>query len=245
MEVDQHFDNLPEENGDILSRLDEEKLGGLEFRALSPGLGFEKIDESGEELIWRRAQYQQSKGKNPVPLSSVQDIKDFQRGELTPFYEDIIQEVGVEDDEEKSEQEVLIIAGYRERILSFLVDIAIIVCASLLTLGSLLFFIFDMNINPDSLFFHQDMKFYSISIFIVYYLFYFSFMDRAYPSSPGKSLFSIRVVGYKREDVGIGQIFMRTILSLIDTLLIGLPSLFSVKEDLSETRVIKYSNEEK
>ena len=256
--------NGDRKQNDPLALIEDEGME-FHFRPLTSGLGFEKINEKQEEFIKKQAlqrQYRAKSNSRPLKINSAA----IQRGKLAPFYHDHAvapvpkitetpqekQHQGGEAvdcrDRQTGEQLQKIeesgqLAKSIFRIFAYLVDFTIITFFTALTLLAI-FFILNMDrqeLIQVALF--KSIEFYVMSTFIIYYLFYFTFMDSVESSSFGKSLMAIKVRNSLGEKAHVMQTLLRSILSLLDVALLGLPCLFYLKESLSETQVVRYSHE--
>ena len=119
----------------------------------------------------------------------------------------------------------------------------IITFSIVLTVAAILFILHEKRVEWGQLALFKNIKFHMLSTFVLYYLFYFTFMDSTESSSWGKSLLGIKVRDNLGNQPGIFQTLLRSILSLFDLILLGLPCLFHLKEHLSETQVVTSLNE--
>ena len=248
--------NEIEKKEDILSFITEEE-SELHFKPLTCGLGFGKVDEKKEEFIRKKSLQRRlslARVGKPLKLNPMRSG----HGELAPFYDNNavipvpkVTEIPIED-KKKSEfieesplkkEHTCQLARSSSRVLAYCIDAVIIIFFMALTLVA---FFFILNRGDDKwgqLVLLKDVKLYMVSIFVLYYLFYFTFMDSTESSSWGKSLLGIKVQNNFWKKPSVFQTLLRSIASLLDAVLLGLPCLFHLKEHLSETQVVTSSGE--
>ena len=250
------------EEKDFLARLEEgEGRVELHFKPLTTGLGFEHPGEKKAELIKKKAlrrQFRVGRG-NPLQVNPVP------RGELAPFYGDdaapptpqIMTKItpplhpSPQVSREKQGGAAPTIASSTIpaqpalRVFAYLVDLMVLALTMALTLGTGGLALSSLGEKIQlSWPLVAEMKFYLLGVFACYYLFYFTFMDRSESSSVGKALTAIRVCNNAGDRANMGQILLRTVLGVLDAVLLGLPCLLNLKEHLSETRVIRCPDEQ-
>ncbi|MDD0854647.1 RDD family protein [Halobacteriovorax sp. GB3] len=118
---------------------------------------------------------------------------------------------------------------------SWLIDITLI-----LAMFSAFVFGFTQVVGINALEFLKVIEFEMMAIFGAFfclvYLSYFSILDLT--SSPGKSLLNLRLIG-NEEKLSFKSTTIRSIISLLSILLIGLPALIDFSGKLSDTKVVE------
>ena len=75
------------------------------------------------------------------------------------------------------------------------------------------------------------------SSFPFFFLFYFTLLDVV--TSPGKKIFSIRLISTTSEKVKIDQTLIRSVVTLFSFVTIGMPLLFDFQGKLSDTKAVE------
>lgn len=83
----------------------------------------------------------------------------------------------------------------------------------------------------------NDMFIFSGSLFVIFYLLYFTILDLA--TSPGKSLMGIYLVKEDSSNVRVINTFSRSLITLISAITLGLPCLIDFQGKLSDSKVVK------
>ena len=237
---------------------DIETKGELNFKPLTAGLGFTKIEEKKEEFIARKALQRQQKAKEQKPLDS--ESRPIKRGELAPFYNDRVEapvpkmtEIPLPPPSTRSKDERSGNLSCQEktglkpakpitRIFSYFVDLIVITSAIAITLTAIMYILGAPLESGLSIFF-EGIPFYIPLLCVLYYLFYFTLMESGHSSSFGKQLMGIRIRTLHGTGTSMVQALLRSALSLFDIAFFGLPSLIQFKENFSETQVVKCSHE--
>jgi uncharacterized RDD family membrane protein YckC len=82
-----------------------------------------------------------------------------------------------------------------------------------------------------------DLMIFSVSIFAIYYVLYFTILDLS--TSPGKLILGLRLVGTDGGNINAKNTFTRSIVSLLSLLVFCLPMFLDFQGRLSDTKIIK------
>lgn len=83
----------------------------------------------------------------------------------------------------------------------------------------------------------QDLAAFTVAIFSIYYLLYFTILDLS--ASPGKTILGIRLLRTDNSNVTIKNTFTRALVSLLSSIVLFLPMLLDFQGRLSDTKVVK------
>lgn len=83
----------------------------------------------------------------------------------------------------------------------------------------------------------QDLTAFTVAIFSIYYLLYFTILDLS--ASPGKTIMGIRLLRMDNSNVTIKNTFTRALVSLLSSIALFLPMLLDFQGRLSDTKVVK------
>ncbi len=120
---------------------------------------------------------------------------------------------------------------------AWVIDILVIASFVALT-GALLVFASGIEFNMYSrLISPQDLAIFGAAIFSIYYLLYFTILELS--STPGKTIFGIRLVTVSGSEVTVKHTFARALISLISGVALFLPMLLDFQGRLSDTKVVK------
>lgn len=138
---------------------------------------------------------------------------------------------------EKAVSSKMVTAPQALQFFAWVVDILVIASFVVLT-GALLVFASGINISMYSrLISPQDLAMFGTAIFSIYYLLYFTILDLS--SSPGKTIFGIRLVKADGSEVNVKHTFTRALISLVSGVALFLPMLLDFQGRLSDTKVVK------
>ena len=121
--------------------------------------------------------------------------------------------------------------------LAWTIDLLVIASFVALT-GALLVFASGIEFSMYSkLISPQDLAMFTTAIFAIYYLLYFTILDLS--ATPGKTIFTIRLVKADGGDVSVKHTFTRAMISLFSGVALFLPMLLDFQGRLSDTKVVK------
>ncbi|AUN96597.1 RDD family protein [Bacteriovorax stolpii] len=128
-------------------------------------------------------------------------------------------------------------AAQTSQFFAWIVDVLVIASFVALT-GALLVFASGIEFHMYSrLISTQDLAAFGAAIFSIYYLLYFTILDLS--STPGKTIFGIRLVKADGSEVSVKHTFTRALISLLSGVALFLPMLLDFQGRLSDTKVVK------
>lgn len=128
-------------------------------------------------------------------------------------------------------------ASQTSQLFAWVIDILVIASFVALT-GALLVFASGIEFNMYSrLISPQDLMIFGAAIFSIYYLLYFTILELS--STPGKTIFGIRLVTSSGSEVTVKHTFTRALISLLSGVALFLPMLLDFQGRLSDTKVMK------
>ncbi len=235
---------MDSENKDNL----DDFLNDFEFKPITKGLGFHHglEDESNIEasLAKKSADLEKSFRERATRLrdSAPKESTSMNMGDLAPFYNTTeIEENPVELDlglETSESLNPIVYANISSRLLAYGIDFLVV--GSLLSLY-MLGVALSTGLGLDSILnLNQALVLETMVLgFVLFYLFYFSFLDKTTNSTLGKSLLNIRIQNTNNENPTVIQSFVRSLISLISLGTLGLLTLTKAVDAISGTIVIK------
>jgi uncharacterized RDD family membrane protein YckC len=144
---------------------------------------------------------------------------------------------------EETKKEKVVVSSTMEtapqtaQFLAWVIDVLVIASFVVLT-GALLIFASGIEFNMYSrLISNKDLMIFTAAIFSIYYVLYFTILDLS--SSPGKTIFGLRLVKVDGNEVTVKHTFGRAIISLVSGVALFLPMLLDFQGRLSDTKVVK------
>jgi uncharacterized RDD family membrane protein YckC len=123
------------------------------------------------------------------------------------------------------------------QLFAWIIDVAVILSSVVIT-GVALMLASRINFGLiQKLVSSQDLMLFTSSIFAIYYILYFTILDIS--SSPGKTIFGIRLVGTDQNTLTMKNTFIRSLVSLFSLLAFCFPLLLDFQGRLSDTRIVK------
>lgn len=210
--------NLPPNN------LDEIDLDNLTFRPITQGLGFHP---EKKEIPIIKSKMSTPRPTQPfsttfVPAPSMTSTISAPKPKMAI---------------PKIEVKVLEAAPLSLRLAAFSVDLLIVLLGTAVTL-----FILGLGSGLSieiliSILAPQEIILFTIGVFSIYFLFYFSLLDLS--STIGKSMMGLEVKTIEGKRPSIQNSFFRSFLTLLSLPLLGAPTMAEVQEKLSGTKIYK------
>lgn len=225
------------QNKNTLAEIDIDKFFESDeiWKPLTDGLGFkEGMEEKVEEIV------------NPVHNAPTKSFKTdipketkFDRGDLAPFYTSTETTEVHLDDEVKAPnlQETIIEADPAAKIFAWAIDISFI-SALVMTTFAIVHFTSGSAMTASLI---DAVKYYLFELivpaFCMFYLFYFTILDRSAQSTIGKNLMGLTVKAKKKLSVLVT--FRRSLISLCSIPLGFLPVILGYHDKFTDTKVVK------
>ncbi|MAX66481.1 MAG: RDD family protein [Bacteriovoracaceae bacterium] len=230
----------------------ERLIDDFDFKPITDGLGFHHSIQNKKDVkvnLKKQSMDLQSELEQRISHMTAQKSENqssVNMGELAPFYGDSKEEKEAEvstqvklfSEEEKSPNYYM--AQNSERFLAWVIDITLIVTTMLFTFSSIIYFA-NIPLSQVSLFAASSEVLVSFLLLsVMFYVFYFSFLDKTHYSTLGKHLVGIRIVSHRGHDeVSLLQSLLRVSICLFSIFLLGLPVMLKMHDRLTETDVIK------
>lgn len=226
-----HFSDNKNANAYLGPKFDFDEF---EFNPITEGLGFHHEKEKKTVLPKSTKPQNLVSGAAQFPRMQ-QDIQSIVNPELAPFYSATKPNAHVE--KEKSLPKNLEAATSTHQFFAWLLDMAFLSC-----FVSITFVLFMLFSGIEQEYFFKMVRLNEVSFFFLtflslYYLFYFSFFDLT--STFGKSLVGIKVVTIDNKQPELKNTFIRSFISLVSFIAIGLPNILDFQGRLSDTKVVK------
>lgn len=234
--------NLPKKEKN--PNIEDFNLEDFDFKPITSGLGFHhpKIQDVKPVFTDRTLpltsmptvkQTSLSKTENPVYQN---DLSLFYQGKNSSSKEALTQEKMIESDEKL--EEVVLQATRTQRLIAYSLDLGVVACSLSLVLV-VMSKIIDLDIVEAWELYPHEMTPLSVALFCGFYLIYFSIFEKGNSSTLGKNIMSIRVVDQAHRQQNMGVLFLRTFISLINFLTLGLFSWFDLQDKITGSKVIR------
>jgi hypothetical protein len=229
---------------DLNNEIDD-LLNDFDFKPITEGLGFHHSLKEKKEVranlknrsvslkddIEKRA----TSLKNSYEPSNSSSVN---MGDLSPFYAKTENTTAVETKIELALEENIVEsvgeASLVSRMVAWAIDLIMLTAIMLVTITGILISS-EMPLEIINIFMLSDdlvMSFIGLST--MFYIFYFTFLDKTNYSTPGKRMMNLQVCS-KTERITIFQTFSRALLSVLS---LGLFNLFKLQDKLTNTKVV-------
>lgn len=224
----------------------------FDFKPITKGLGFHhSIKEKKEiksSLKLKQAELKDQLDNRSKTLNQKKVLsKAASMGDLAPFYEEQkkesisldINEVTKVQTEKISDSQQIYEVSMFARMGAWILDMIIVV--TLFTV-SFIAMMFASNTSLElvkGLLMTTELFITVMPIFGIFYIFYFSFFDKTTFSTPGKRIAGIKVVNSKDQNISMLQALMRTLITVVSTLTVGLLVILDAQSKITDTKVIR------
>ena len=226
-------------------------IDNFDFKPITEGLGFHhSLKDEKEIRVDLQKQSKLLKSEFETRTESLQSksvnlavAPTANMGDLSPFYETpkTIQTKTIltEIFEDEVEDEVVAVeASLNSRFYAWAIDFLVLVSVLTLTFASIIFFA-ELPLEVLNIFMvSSEIPESFLAIFLLFFLFYFTFLDKTEYSTLGKRVVGIKVVGTNNENIKLTKSFLRVLISMTSVLLLGLPLILRMQDRLTETSVI-------
>lgn len=234
-------------NNDLEKEL--EALEDFDFKPITEGLGFHHSIAEKSKIKTELKSQQKSLRKDLEKRSQLLKVShNDQRphvehmGELAAFYENpTIDTSNIAPLIKTEERPDVVDVSMFTRFSAWIVDLLVIsfmFATSIISIFALADMPYDL-LNPVMI--SKDIVTSFGTLFLMFYIFYFSFLDKTEYSTLGKRLFNIKLIGMTKRP-SLFKTFNRTLLSLLSVFTLGLLTLLSLQDSLTDTKVVKRQN---
>lgn len=219
---------------------DDFSFDDFDFKPLTSGLGFNQGSKTTTEIkpSFIERQVPTPVMANPAHVTTKKDSNVYQN-DLSIFYgqqsvvnsEQAVPEI-------KSTIKEFRLASKSQRISAYVLDLAFIVSCLGLILTIMSRFI-EMDLLQIWFAYPNEITPLIVTLFVGFYLLYFSIFEKSGQSTIGKSFFNLRVVNLENEEVDFSMLFLRTFISLVNFVSLGLFSYFDLQNKISDSKVVR------
>jgi uncharacterized RDD family membrane protein YckC len=213
------------------------------FKPITDGLGFhhsiKEEKEIKQDLATKKVQLKnnlENRAKALNMRSTQVEAKTLNMGELAPFYNETSVDTAVKLNLNKKEN-LIVETSVEKRFLAWAIDLCVI--SSLLTICVIgIVFIADVPLSFLRVnLLETDILVISGLLSTMFYMFYFTFLEKTDFSTLGKRVLNLKVVRGNGEPISMLQSFTRSLLTLISLLTLGFGSVLKIQDKLTDSIV--------
>jgi uncharacterized RDD family membrane protein YckC len=207
----------------------------FDFRPITPGLGFhhQNRNEVRPQLAERKVAASSS-----IPVVAKKEMNIYQN-DLSLFYGPQAKPQAVEvSTPAQKEEKSYPVASRRQRIMAYFLD--------LIFLGSILSLVLTIMARTISLdlreawfLYPNEMTPLVVTLFVGFYLIYFSIFEKSANSTIGKDVLGLRVVDEHNRSLSLTYLFFRAFIGLLNFVSLGLFSYFDLQNKVTGSKIIK------
>jgi uncharacterized RDD family membrane protein YckC len=220
---------------------DEFSMDDFDFKPITSGLGFHQNKTSEIKPIAPEKPFQTMSSPAPVQKTQIQPLKPdmaVYQNDLSMFYgREAAQQAATPLIEERVEK-VYKVAAKSHRVLAFVLDLLLItsVVGIMMTIMA---HATDMDLMEVWKTYPNEITPLVVSLFCGFYLMYFSVFEKSSSSTLGKNLLGLRVVDLHNKEMNFMSLMLRSFITLVNFLTLGLFSYFDLQNKITSSKVIK------
>lgn len=225
------------QNTPVKAPVSDFDLDNFDFKPITSGLGFHQQTKTEVKPAFVETAI-------PKPVVAPKKVAaapaTLYQNDLSLFYDhQTTQAPKPVMEEEKPEKQITYkTAGRLQRSFAYVLDLAVV--GSLLTLTlTAMARAMDMDLIEAWMAFPHDITPLALTLFCGFYLIYFSVMEKASGSTIGKNLMDLKVVSQVEESLGFSTLLLRSFISLLNFVSLGLFFWYDLQSKISQTRVVR------
>lgn len=209
----------------------------FEFKPITSGLGFHHQKTTEIKPVFT----ERTVTASPMPQAHVAPKKEMNlyQNDLSLFYgqtqaapEDLLPEEKVE------EEKYYRLADKAPRVFAYLFDLFSVAAVLGLVLTVMARTI-SMDLLDVWMQYPNEITPLVLTLFCGFYLIYFSVFEKTSQSTLGKSMFGLRVMGLNDKPLTLSSLFVRSTVSLLNFISLGLFSYFDLQNKITQSKVIR------
>lgn len=217
----------------------------FEFKPITSGLGFhhQKTTSDVKPSVAERASMPAPQSMQTIQVRPVAPVKadmNVYQNDLSLFYGQAQQQLkeALQEKIEDRPLNVVRLATPTERVFAYVLDLVLLTSVLSLVLV-MMARATDMDIIQAWNEYPNEITPLVISLFLGFYVTYFSIFEKSASSTLGKGLLGIRVVDENNQDQRFIVLVLRTVISLANFISLGLFSYFDLQNKATSSKVIR------
>jgi uncharacterized RDD family membrane protein YckC len=213
-------------------------LDNFDFKPITSGLGFHHETKTDSQEIPKVTSLRRERSvASPYQVAEPQ-ADSFFPSDLESFYSSASKAPSVEKLAARvREVTPLKQASSSVRIAAYLLDLGLIFSSVMLT-GLTMTRALGLSLSEVASRYPNEATPLILTLFVGYYLIYFSVFEKSETSTLGKSIFSLRVSALEEEKLTLTKLLLRSSLSLLNFVSLGLFSYYDLHSKVSRSRVV-------
>lgn len=215
-------------------------LENFDFKPITPGLGFHHEPKTETIDVPKATPVRREQRREASPYQRLETSENFFPSDLESFYSSSqtsapkIEKIA----EKVREIAPLRAAGSSERVAAYLLDLGLVVSSVTLTALTMAR-VLDLDLMEVVNRYPNEATPLLLTLFVGFYLIYFSVFEKSSASTLGKSIFALRVAPLEGEELSLGKLLLRTGVSLFNFVSLGLFSYYDLQSKMSRSRVVR------
>ncbi|MFP5385456.1 MAG: RDD family protein [Bacteriovoracia bacterium] len=208
----------------------------IDFKPITSGLGFHHQKATDlKPVVTERTVAVPSINNYAAPKKEM----NVYQNDLSMFYNQAAQPSAVTEPEVKiPEEKTYRLATKPQRVFAYLMDLFFV-----LSLLGIVLTVMARTIHMDLMEvwteYPNEITPLVITLFCGFYLIYFSIFEKTVQSTLGKNLFGLRVLGLDNIPLGLVPLLLRSVISLLNFISLGLFSYFDLQNKVTSAKVIR------
>lgn len=210
----------------------------FDFKPITSGLGFHSTKTTEiKPAFTEMPSMNINSMPAPAPMARKENNQIYQN-ELSIFYNRETAPAANIQVEAPKPEKVIRLATKSSRVLAYVLDLALVVSCLGLVL-TIMSRTIEMDLMEVWLAYPNEITPLVITLFCGFYLMYFSIFEKTAGSTLGKNLLGISVVNSENRPQSFSMLLLRSFISLVNFISLGLFSYFDLQNKVSGSKVIK------
>lgn len=216
---------------------DEFLFDDFDFKPITSGLGFHH--KQGSEVKPAFTERALPQVPTSTPYSLPKNEMNVYQNDLSIFYgQPAIPAVPNMAQPEPKEEKVYRLASRPQRVLAYFLDLTLV-----LSVLGLVLTVMARTISMDLLevwmSFPHEITPLVLTLFVGFYVIYFSIFEKSASSTLGKNILGLKVVDSSHSDMSFMLLLLRSMVTLLNFITLGLFSYFDLQSKVTNSKVIK------
>lgn len=227
-----NLESMPSKKAQKPTLNDEFSMEEFDFKPITSGLGFHQTKSEEPKIAMMEKVI-----PNPIPQAPVAREMNVYQNDLSIFYSQ--QTANLEVPVQETKEEVSFrVATKSQRAFAYLIDLTLVA-----SVVSLVLIVMARTISMDLIdvwiSYPNEITPLVVTLFCGFYLMYFSIFDKTETSTLGKNLFGIRVVDQSNLNLSFTVLFLRSFVTLLNFVSLGLFSYFDLQNKMFHSKVVR------
>ena len=205
----------------------------FDFKPITSGLGFHHTKTT--EV---KPSFAKDSTPSVKPMQQPTAVQQVYQNDLAAFYNSAVQQEKIIQKNEMKDESIVRMATTSQRVTAYLLDLGLILSCLGIVLTVMARLIGEDLMSVWNLY-PGEITPLVLSLFVGFYLIYFSIFEKTSSSTLGKNIMEISVVNLDNKSMSMTGLMLRSTIGLLNFLALGLFSYFDLQNKITDSKVIR------